>query len=267
MTWRPLFFLPVLLERSAARPSDLFGGPYSMWFTNAEEYYDAAAHMWYVQPGQISVHLPDTPGASTVSGDRLTAEVLRECESLGISANSPLEGYSRVLMQQNNAEVDIPGIAKKVRASNALVALAAIALFFALWARHLLRDALGDGPRTKGDARWLFSERVCATGQNGVETRIERAIFGALYLVCMLAPAWLSGPLAGSLVVGVYHEEQQVAETTLSLCLTALGDALLGSPFAEALDVDQDAARKIAADRLRARLEQYRHPNVANDQQ
>lgn len=71
--------------------------------------------------------------------------------------------------------------------------------------------------------------------------------------------------LVAQLSVG--HEEQQVAETTLSLCLTALGDALLGPPFAEALGVQQDAARTIAADRLRARLEQYRQPTVANDQQ
>ena len=56
------------------------------------------------------------------------------------------------------------------------------------------------------------------------------------------------------------HEDEQVAETTLSLVLSALGDALLGSPFAEALGVDQDIVRKIAAERLRARLEHYRHP-------
>ena len=56
------------------------------------------------------------------------------------------------------------------------------------------------------------------------------------------------------------HEDEQVAETTLSLVLSALGDALLGSPFAEALGVDQDIVRKIAAERLRARLEHYRQP-------
>ncbi len=71
--------------------------------------------------------------------------------------------------------------------------------------------------------------------------------------------------LVAQLSVG--HDEHQVAETTLSLCLTALGDALLGPPFAEALGVEQDAARRIAADRLRARFEQYRHPTSANDRQ
>jgi AcrR family transcriptional regulator len=70
--------------------------------------------------------------------------------------------------------------------------------------------------------------------------------------------------LVAQLSVG--HEEQRVAETTLSLCLSALGDALLGPPFAQALGVEQDAGRRIATERLRARLEQYRHPAGANDQ-
>ena len=70
--------------------------------------------------------------------------------------------------------------------------------------------------------------------------------------------------LVAKLSVG--HDAHQVAETTLSLCLSALGNALLGPPFAEALGVEQDAARRIAAERLRARLEQARHPPVANDQ-
>ena len=71
--------------------------------------------------------------------------------------------------------------------------------------------------------------------------------------------------LVAQLSVG--HEEHQVAETTLSLVLGALGDALLGAPFAETLGLPQDTARKLAADRLRSRLDHYRHPSGANDQQ
>lgn len=71
--------------------------------------------------------------------------------------------------------------------------------------------------------------------------------------------------LVAQLSVG--HEDEQVAETTLSLCLSALGDALLGPSIAAALNVDQDAARKIAAERLRARLDLYRHAGGADDQQ
>jgi len=50
------------------------------------------------------------------------------------------------------------------------------------------------------------------------------------------------------------HEEHQVAQSTLSLVLTALGDSLLGDPIARALGLPSDAARELAAERLRARL-------------
>ena len=69
--------------------------------------------------------------------------------------------------------------------------------------------------------------------------------------------------LVAQLSVG--HEDHQVAESTLALCLSALGDALLGPPFADALGLDHDTARRLAADRLRARLDLYRHPTGAND--
>jgi AcrR family transcriptional regulator len=69
--------------------------------------------------------------------------------------------------------------------------------------------------------------------------------------------------LVAQLTVG--HEDHPVAETTLALVLSALGDALLGAPFAEALGIDRDTARKLAADRLRTRLETYRQP--ANERQ
>jgi AcrR family transcriptional regulator len=54
------------------------------------------------------------------------------------------------------------------------------------------------------------------------------------------------------------HEDHQVAETTLSLVLTALGDSLLGAPISEALGLKRDTARELAAERLRARLDRYR---------
>jgi len=63
--------------------------------------------------------------------------------------------------------------------------------------------------------------------------------------------------LVAKLAVG--HEEHQVAESTLSLVLNALGDSLLGPPIAEALGLPRDAARELAAQRLRHRLE-AEHP-------
>lgn len=63
--------------------------------------------------------------------------------------------------------------------------------------------------------------------------------------------------LVAQLAVG--HEEHHVAESTLSLVLNALGDSLLGPPIAEALGLPRDAARDLAAQRLRHRLE-VEHP-------
>jgi AcrR family transcriptional regulator len=63
--------------------------------------------------------------------------------------------------------------------------------------------------------------------------------------------------LVAGLTVG--HEEHHVADTTLWLVLQAVGDALLGPAFAEALGLDRDAARETAAERLRAVLDRQ-HP-------
>jgi len=63
--------------------------------------------------------------------------------------------------------------------------------------------------------------------------------------------------LVAQLTVG--HEDHHVAETTLTLVLNALGDSLLGGPISEALGLPRDTARKLAADRLRYRLE-HEHP-------
>jgi hypothetical protein len=58
--------------------------------------------------------------------------------------------------------------------------------------------------------------------------------------------------LVAELSVG--RDERHVRETTLWLVLSALGDSLLGSAIAAALDLPADTARRIAADRLRAGL-------------
>ena len=56
------------------------------------------------------------------------------------------------------------------------------------------------------------------------------------------------------------HEGHHVPELTLSLVLAALGDALLGPAIAQALGLDADAARDIAASALRAEIH-ARHPS------
>ncbi len=57
------------------------------------------------------------------------------------------------------------------------------------------------------------------------------------------------------------HEDHHVAETTLSLVLGAIGDALLGEPIAASLGLSPDTARTLAADRLRTRLAAHHVPS------
>ena len=67
--------------------------------------------------------------------------------------------------------------------------------------------------------------------------------------------------LVAQLSVG--HEGHYVAETTLSLVLSALGDSLLGEPISEALGLDPGTARTIAAERIRAGIDAWHAPNSA----
>ncbi len=59
--------------------------------------------------------------------------------------------------------------------------------------------------------------------------------------------------------LSVAHEDHHVPDSTLWLVLLALGDSLLGGPIAQALGLERDTARKIAADALRAQID-ARHP-------
>ena len=118
-----------------------------------------------------------------------------------------------------------------------------------------IADAVERGRAGETDARDIVDQTFDAFGREGA---------GAL-------AAWmiLTGnqdalnPILDSLhalvaELSVGHEDHQVAETTLALVLNALGDSLLGAPIAEALGLRRDAARELAAERLRARLDLYR---------
>ena len=52
--------------------------------------------------------------------------------------------------------------------------------------------------------------------------------------------------------LGEGHEDRPVRETTLWLVLAAIGDALLGAPMADALDLPRDRARELARRQLLA---------------
>lgn len=59
--------------------------------------------------------------------------------------------------------------------------------------------------------------------------------------------------------LSVEHEDHHVPDSTLWLVLLALGDSLLGGPIAQALGLERDTARNIAAHALRAQID-ARHP-------
>ena len=63
--------------------------------------------------------------------------------------------------------------------------------------------------------------------------------------------------LVAQLSVG--HEDHHVGDATLWIVLLGLGDALLGEPIADALGLDAETARRIAASQLRTHLERV-HP-------
>ncbi|CAN5131131.1 MAG: TetR/AcrR family transcriptional regulator [Sphingomonas sp.] len=59
--------------------------------------------------------------------------------------------------------------------------------------------------------------------------------------------------------LSVDHENHRVPQSTLALVLAALGDALLGEAISGTLGLPREASREIAAQRLRAQIEES-HP-------
>jgi AcrR family transcriptional regulator len=54
--------------------------------------------------------------------------------------------------------------------------------------------------------------------------------------------------------LGAGRDPQAVAQSTLALVLSAIGDSLLGPAIADALGLSPDSARNAASERLRARI-------------
>ena len=182
------------------------------------------------------------------------------------SRSAALEAARRLLLTQGPQAVTLKAVAAEIGRTHAnlLHHFGSAAGLQSELARSIARsvtssiaDAVERGRAGEADARDIVDQTFDAFGREGA---------GAL-------AAWmiLTGnrdalnPILESLhdlvaQLSVGHEDHQVAETTLALVLNALGDALLGAPIAEALGLKRDTARELAADRLRARLELYRHP-------
>jgi AcrR family transcriptional regulator len=115
-----------------------------------------------------------------------------------------------------------------------------------------IADAVEKARAGKTDARVIVDQTFDAFGREGA---------GALAAWMILTgnrdalDAILESIRALVAQLSVGHEEQHVAESTLALVLSALGDSLLGAPIAGALGLSRDTARELAAERLRQRLE------------
>jgi len=115
-----------------------------------------------------------------------------------------------------------------------------------------IADAVERARTGQADAREIVDRTFDAFGREGagalaawmILTGNRDALNPILDSICALVR---------QLTIG--HEDHHVAESTLSLVLNALGDSLLGPPIAESLGLRRDAARDLAAQRLRHRLE------------
>lgn len=184
----------------------------------------------------------------------------RERLSQSESRATALEAARRLLIARGPQAVTLKAVAAEIGKTHAnlLHHFGSAAGLQAELARSLadqvtssIADAVERARHGEADAREIVDRTFDAFGREGA---------GAL-------AAWmiLSGnrdalnPILESIralvdQLSVQHEQHQVPESTLWLVLAALGDALLGAPIAQALGLERDCARELAAEGLRARI-------------
>ena len=177
------------------------------------------------------------------------------------SRSAALEAARELLLEEGPQAVTLKAVAAKVGRTHAnlLHHFGSAAGLQAELARSIaervtgsIAEAVARARAGEADAREVVDGTFDAFGQEGA---------GAL-------AAWmiLSGnrdalnPILDSIralvaQLRVGHEETHVGETTLWLVLAALGDSLLGASIAEALSMERDTARQLAAERLRFQLD------------
>src|SRR3954469_22460790 len=188
----------------------------------------------------------------SITGKRLSPEASR---------SAAIKAARQLLLSEGPQAVTLKAVAAKIGRTHANLLhhfgsaaglQAALARSIAERGTSTLREARPRAGAGETDAREIVDKTFDAFGREGA---------GAL-------AAWmiLTGnrdaldPVLEAIhdLVGhlsVHNEDRQVPQTTLWLVLIALGDSLLGRPIAEALGLSPDAARELAAERLRAQLE------------
>lgn len=191
--------------------------------------------------------------------------IVRERLTQQESRSAAIEAARRLLIEQGPQAVTLKAVASEVGRTHAnlLHHFGSAAGLQAELARSIaesvtssIADAVERARHGEADAREIVDGTFDAFGREGA---------GAL-------AAWmiLSGnrdaldPILQSIrtlvdQLSVEHEDHEVPETTLTLVLAALGDALLGEPITRALGLRREASREIASAALRAEIE-ARHP-------
>ena len=194
--------------------------------------------------------------------------IVRERLSQRESRSAALEAARRLLIEQGPQAVTLKAVASEIGKTHANLLhhfgsasglQSELARSIAERVTANIAEAVELARRGEADARMIVDRTFDAFKNEGA---------GAL-------AAWmiLSGnrdaldPILSSIRAVVVqltkdHEDHGVPEITLKLVLQALGDSLLGQPISDALGLPRDAARTLAADSLRRRLEAAHPPSA-----
>lgn len=183
--------------------------------------------------------------------------------SPGESRSAALDAARELLLEDGPQAVTLKAVAAKIGRTHANLIhhfgsaaglQAALAQRIAEQVTVTIAEAVERARRGDSDARELVDRTFDAFDREGAGALAAWMILSGDREALDPILASIRG-LVAQLSVG--RDERQVAQTTLWLVLAALGDSLLGAAIATALGLPADTAREIAAERIRANLEQH----------
>jgi len=171
-----------------------------------------------------------------------------------------LEAARKLLLEQGPQAVTLKAVAAEIGRTHANLLhhfgsaaglQAALARSIAERVRGTVAEAVERARAGEADLREIVDRTFDAFGKEGAGALAAWMILTGNRDALDPVLDGLRG-LVAQLSVG--HAEERVAENTLGLVLSALGDSLLGAPIAEAFGLPRDSARELAAERLRFRI-------------
>lgn len=171
-----------------------------------------------------------------------------------------LEAARRLLLEHGPQAVTLKAVATEVGRTHANLLhhfgsaaglQAALARSIAERVTGTIAEAVERARSGECDARVVVDETFDAFGKEGAGALAAWMILTGNRDALNPVLESLHGLLA-QLSLG--HAEERVAENTLGLVLSALGDSLLGGAIAQSFGLPRDTARELAAERLRYRI-------------